>query len=117
MKKPGMTRVYLSELAFKRSAASSQYWILGSTDNSLCVAERLSVSAGDREKDGERTYSGAWMKEYSLGINLSVEADAAAASIRLSWDWLVSSETRPIAEMIVCTLWRSSSAVMEGMSL
>lgn len=55
------------------------------------------------------------MKEYSLGIKRFVEVDASAASIRLSWDWLVSSETRPIAEMIVCTFWRSSSAVMEGM--
>lgn len=46
-----------------------------------------------------------------------VELDSSAASIRFSWDWLVSSETRPIADMIVCTWWRSSSAVMEGMSL
>lgn len=47
-----MTRVYRGELAFKRSAASSRYWILESTDNSLCLGEKLSVSAKDRDRWG-----------------------------------------------------------------
>jgi hypothetical protein len=57
------------------------------------------------------------MNENSLGTNRFVELDLSAASIRFSWDWLVSAETIPIADMIVCTLWCSSSVVMEGMSL
>lgn len=57
------------------------------------------------------------MNENSLGTKRFVELDLSAASIRFSWGWLVSAETIPIADMIVCTLWRSSSVVMEGMSL
>lgn len=47
------------------------------------------------------THSAVWMKENSLGMNLSVTVDLSAASIRFIWDWLVSLEMSPIVEMIV----------------
>jgi hypothetical protein len=112
MKNPGITLVYCRLLALRRFAASSQYWMLGSTGSRLAVEYQYEIALIWIWL----TYSTVWTNEYSLGMNLFVDADFSAASIKFNWDWLVSSETRPMAEMMVWTLCCSSSCVIEGIS-